>query len=344
MNLQQLLRENIRNLKPYSSARDEYKGKEAVFLDANENPFDTGYNRYPDPYQWALKARIGEIKFVAPENIFLGNGSDEGIDLLVRAFCEPHQDNIITIDPSYGMYQVCADTHAIEVRKVLLNDDFSLNVEAVLAAVDQHSKLLFVCSPNNPTANNLATEGLKTLLESFHGIVVIDEAYIDFSPENSALPWLASYDNLVVLQTFSKAWGFAGIRLGMAFGSQELIRVINKIKMPYNINALTQAFALKALEDLSAKEQYVASILQERERMMALLPSIPCITKVYPSDANFILVKTQDADVIYQYLIDRQIVVRNRSKVALCGNCLRLTVGTALENEALMKGLRGFGS
>jgi histidinol-phosphate aminotransferase len=341
MTLQSLLRANIRQLTPYASARDEYKGTDAIFLDANENPFDTGYNRYPDPYQRKLKERIVALKGhgLAPEQLFLGNGSDEGIDLLLRAFCEPGQDNVVAIDPSYGMYQVCADTHGIAVRKVLLRPDFSLDPEALLAAVDAHTKVIFLCSPNNPTANALDPKAMQWLLDRFQGLLVIDEAYIDFAPEATALPWLQAYERLIVLQTFSKAWGLAGIRLGMAFAHREVIAVMNKIKMPYNINALTQQYALEVLSDTTKKDAYVAQILSERARLAQALPSLPCILEVYPSDANFLLAKTTDAQGLYDALVARGIVVRNRSKVALCAGCLRLTVGTPAENDALLAAL-----
>lgn len=342
MNIKDLLRENIRKLKAYSSARDEYQGEAAIFLDANENPYHTGYNRYPDPYQQQLKARISEIKGVPASQMFLGNGSDEAIDLLMRAFCEPYRDNVIVLDPSYGMYQVAADTHGVEVRKVLLNKDFTLDYKAMLKEASKHSKLLFLCSPNNPTGNALSEKGMRKILDKFKGIVVIDEAYIDFCPDKTTIPWLQEYKNLVILQTFSKAWGLAGIRLGMAYANEKIIKVLNKIKMPYNINALTQEYALKALGDTETKDNLVEEILATRMAMNSSLKRVACIKEIYPSDTNFILVKTTNANQIYTYLTDRGVVVRNRHNVSLCRNCLRLTVGTPEENTSLLQALEAY--
>ncbi len=343
INIQSLLRENIRNLKPYSSARDEYKGKEATtFLDANENPFDTGYNRYPDPYQWGLKQEIAKVKGVGVEQIFLGNGSDEGIDILIRAFCEPRVDNIVSISPSYGMYQVCADTHGIETLKVRLNKDFSLNAQDVLKAITPNTKIVFLCSPNNPTGNNLDEAEIRKILHGFDGIVVVDEAYIDFSPENTKTSWLANYKQLVILQTFSKAWGLAGIRLGMAFASEEIIAVMNKIKMPYNVNELTQKYATEAVKDVAQKEAYVAEILVARKRMEKELSKLDLVQEIYPSDANFLLIRTANPNEIYNFLINRKIVVRNRSNIALCEGCLRITIGQKEENDILLESLKLF--
>ncbi len=342
MDFNSLLRANIRRLKPYASARDEFQGEAAIFLDANENPYDTGYNRYPDPYQRILKERIAELKQVHPDRIFLGNGSDEAIDLLLRAFCEPHKDNIVSIEPSYGMYRVCADTHGIEVKSVLLEEDFSLNHKAILKEKNKHSKIIFLCSPNNPTGNNLDPKGIEKILKKFKGLVVVDEAYIDFCPDETKVSWLEEYPNLVILQTFSKAWGLAGIRLGMAFAHPELIRILNKIKMPYNINTLTQEYALEALEKVEEKENYVEEILAARTAMFSALKEVKCVEKIYPSSANFILVKVDEATKLYHYLIERGIVVRNRSNVALCEGCLRLTVGTSEENTALLQGMERF--
>ncbi|MGB0522952.1 MAG: histidinol-phosphate transaminase [Flammeovirgaceae bacterium] len=344
VDLKSLLRANIRELIPYSSARDEYKGSDAIFLDANENPFDTGYNRYPDPYQRALKAEISKIKHVPANQIFLGNGSDEAIDLLIRAFCEPHQDNIIALDPSYGMYRVCADTQGITTQKVRLNPDFSLNVENLLAAVNEHTKIIFLCSPNNPTGNLLDTQAVISVIEQFNGIVVVDEAYIDFCPEASQTKLLSRYNHLLVMQTFSKAWGLAGIRLGMAFASAEIIGIINKIKMPYNINALTQQYALEAVKKVSEKDQYVAGILKEKALLAEALSAMPLIQQVYPSDANFILIKLAQPNEVYTYLTQQKVIVRNRSNVTLCAGCLRITVGTAEENRLLLKELAKFES
>jgi histidinol-phosphate aminotransferase len=343
MKFEDLLRANIRNLTPYSSARDEYKGKDAIFLDANENPYNSGYNRYPDPQQWEVKKRIAQIKGIQPEQIFLGNGSDEGIDLLIRALCEPHTDNIVVLDPSYGMYQVCADTHAVEVRKVLLTPDFKLDMPAIFAAIDSHTKIVFLCSPNNPTANCLDAGDMQKILKEFNGLVVIDEAYIDFCPEQSTVHWIEQFPNLVVLQTLSKAWGLAAIRLGMAFAQANIIRVLSKIKMPYNINILTQQFALEALKEEDKKAAAVREILEERKKMEAALAQISCITEVFPSDANFILVRTVNANGIYQYLSESsKVIVRNRHKTTLCQNCLRITVGTPEENSALLQALRAY--
>ena len=337
-----LLRDNIRELTPYSSARDEYTGKNGIFLDANENPFETGYNRYPDPYQQELKRAIGKVKNVAPEHIFLGNGSDEGIDLLIRAFCEPKTDNILTITPSYGMYKVCADTHGIQTIQVELNSDFSLDAQTILKAITPDTKIIFLCSPNNPTGNHLDEQEIRKIMHGFHGIVVIDEAYIDFSPEKTKTTWLSQYQQLVVLQTFSKAWGLAGIRLGMAFANEEIIQVMNKIKMPYNINALTQKYAIEQVEKVKQKELYVFQILTERDRLERLLAEIPFVQEIYPSDANFLLVKMDKPNRVYEFLAARQVIVRNRSKVTLCKGCLRITIGTKQENDTLLDNLKVF--
>ncbi len=339
MNLDNLLRPNIKNLKPYSSARDEFSGEAMVFLDANENPFNKPYNRYPDPLQRKLKKKIAEVKSCQPEQIFLGNGSDEPIDLLFRAFCEPGRDNIISIDPTYGMYQVAADINNIEVRKVRLKEDYSFSADELLAAADDNSKLAFVCSPNNPTANLMAKDEMLKLIENFKGLVVVDEAYIDFAPGESLLPELEKYPNLVILQTFSKAWGMAGIRLGMAFASPEIIRIFNKIKYPYNINILTQKKALKLLKKEDDKNGWVKLLLKERKKMAEQLTKFPFVVKVYPSDANFLLVKMYDARGIYDYLVENGIIVRDRSKVILCDDSLRLTVGSEEENEILIEKL-----
>ena len=337
--LNTLLRENIRNLKPYSSARDEYTGAEAVFLDANENPFNEPYNRYPDPYQRDVKEKISQLKNVDANQIFLGNGSDEPIDLLIRAFCEPGQDNIVTIDPTYGMYQVAADINNIEVKKVLLNEDFSLNPKAVLEACTEQTKMIFVCSPNNPTGNVLNEEAMIQLANNFKGILVVDEAYIDFAPEKSLLPKLKEFSNVVILQTFSKAWGMAGIRLGMAFASPEIITILSKIKYPYNINILTQEKALELLEREDEKLDWVKTLIAERDKLNDEFKTLPFVTGIYPSDANFLLVKVHDPKGIYDYLVDESVIVRDRSKVALCEGCLRITIGSPEENRALMESL-----
>lgn len=340
MNLEKLLRNNIKALKPYSSARDEFSGEAEVFLDANENPFNAPYNRYPDPLQKELKQKISGIKNIAPEKIFLGNGSDEPIDIVFRAFCEPGVDNIVTIEPTYGMYQVAADINNVEVRKVKLDQNYNFKAQDLLNAANLYTKAIFICSPNNPTGNLLdKTETIKLLTE-FDGIVVVDEAYIDFSPENSLLGLLDSCPNLIVLQTFSKAWGMAGIRLGMAFAQPEIIQVFNKIKYPYNINILTQQKALELLENVGEKNEWVKIILDERAKMIRKLFNLPFVQVIYPSDANFILVKMHDARGIYEYLTEQKIIVRDRSRVALCEDSLRITIGSPEENKKLRKALK----
>jgi len=344
--LENLLRDNIKSIVPYSSARDEYSGTEGVFLDANENPLGStvtpAHNRYPDPLQWKLKERIAVIKKVEKSMIFLGNGSDEPIDLLFRAFCRPGVDNAIILPPTYGMYQVAADINDVPTRKVNLTEDFQIDVEKVLAAIDKNTKLLFICSPNNPSGNALNGKAIRKLIESFEGIVVVDEAYIDFAPATTLVPELASYPNLVVLQTFSKAWGLAGLRVGMAFASEEIVRVLNKIKYPYNINGLAQSVALEGLKGLLQKEKMVEEILTERERLKEELLKIPAVVKVYPSDANFLLVKMTDANAAYSYLVERKVITRNRSNVIMCESCLRITVGTEKENSILLDELSKF--
>jgi len=340
MNLDKLLRNNIKALKPYSSARDEFSGEAEVFLDANENPFNAPYNRYPDPLQWAVKTKIAELKNISPEKIFLGNGSDEPIDIIFRAFCEPGVDNMVSIDPTYGMYQVAADINNVEVRKVKLNEEFGFSAQKLLDATNLYTKAIFVCSPNNPTANLLDHSEIIKLITGFDGLVVVDEAYIDFSPESSLLPELDSYENLIILQTFSKAWGMAGIRLGMAFAQPEIIRVFNKVKYPYNINILTQQKALELLDNLQEKEEWVKIIVDERAKMVKKLFKLPFVQVVYPSDANFILVKMNDALGIYEYLTEQKIIVRDRTKITLCDDCLRITIGSPEENKKLRKALK----
>lgn len=335
----QLLRPNILNLMPYSSARDEFSGTASVYLDANENPFETGYNRYPDPYQQEVKKKIGEVKGVNPELIFLGNGSDEPIDLLFRAFCNPGIDNVVAIDPSYGMYTVSAGINDIEVKKVLLTTDFQLEAEKVLAPVNDKTKLIFLCSPNNPSGNLLDKTELLKIVNGFSGLAVVDEAYIDFAPGASLLSELEDYPNLVILQTFSKAWGLAGIRLGMAFAGKEIIAVLNKIKYPYNINALTQQRALESLNKVDEKNNWVDTIIAERLKLSEQLLRFPFVTKIYPSDANFLLVKMNDARGIFDYLMEEGVIVRDRSKVALCEGSLRITVGCEEENKTLIEKL-----
>ena len=340
MNLNNLIRQNIKALKPYSSARDEFTGEAQVFLDANENPFNQPYNRYPDPLQRKLKEKISAIKDVPPGQIFLGNGSDEPIDLLIRVFCEPGTDNIVLPDPTYGMYEVAAGINNVEFRKIALDKNFQLDVEGLLNAADQHTKLIFLCSPNNPTGNSLDRTSIISILENFGGIVVLDEAYIDFVAGKSFLPVLSQYKNLVILQTFSKAWGMAGIRLGMAFADPEIIGVLNKVKYPYNLSILTQEKALELLGNAPRKDAWVEELLKERDRLEAGLAQLPAAGKVYPSDANFVLVKIADARKVYESLVGKGIIVRDRSKVRLCDNCLRITVGTREENDILVETLK----
>ena len=340
MEIANLVRPNIRKLVPYSSARSEFKGKAEVFLDANENPFETGLNRYPDPLQWKLKAAISQLKGVPAEQIFLGNGSDEAIDLVVRIFCEPRQDHILILPPTYGMYQVSSDIADVGIRSVSLTPDFQPDVEAILAAADEHSKILFICSPNNPTGNDVELERIRSLCAQFKGIVVVDEAYIDFSNQASCTSLLSEFPNLIVLQTFSKAWGMAGIRLGMAFASTEIIQLFNKVKPPYNINQLTQQIALETLETSQDDyRQLLSTLLSERERLIKGLGDLNFVEKIFPSDANFILVKMDDPSGTYQYLVEEGIIVRNRNSVHLCAGSLRITVGRPEENDALLTAL-----
>ena len=339
--LKELARPNVWALKPYSSARDEYSGVEAsVFLDANENPYHAPYNRYPDPLQKDLKGLIAPLKQVREEQIFLGNGSDEAIDLIFRAFCRPSVDNVVAIDPTYGMYQVCAEVNDVEYRKVLLDENYQFSADKLLAASDERTKAIFLCSPNNPTGNNLCRAEIEKLLQSFEGLVIVDEAYIDFSGARSFLLDLDNYPNLIVLQTFSKAWGCAAIRLGMAFASKEIIGLFNKIKYPYNVNLLTQNEAIALLKQPSTIAGWVDVLLKERSRLMDAFLSLPCCVHIYPTDANFFLAKVTDAKRIYDYLVSKGIIVRNRTKVALCGNCLRITIGTPEENDVLLDALK----
>ncbi len=343
--LQELTRPNIWKLKPYSSARDEYKGATAsVFLDANENPYNLPHNRYPDPMQHELKAVLAPIKNVRPEQIFLGNGSDEAIDLLFRAFCEPGTDNVVAIDPTYGMYQVCADVNNVAYRKVLLDEQFQFTADSLLAAADAHTKLIFLCSPNNPTGNDLSHTQIEILLNRFDGLVVVDEAYIDFSSLPSFAGMLDRYPNLIVLQTFSKAWGCAAIRLGMAFASPEIIGILSKIKYPYNVNQLTQQQALDMLNRYEEIGAWVQTLKAEREVLMRQVEALPCVLRVFASDANFFLARVDDASRIYAYLVNRGIIVRNRHSVSLCGNCLRITIGNPFENSQLMEALKNYRS
>lgn len=341
-NINNLLRDNIKTIKPYSSARDEYKevSNDMIFIDANENPFDNGVNRYPDPQQMIVKQRLSEIKSIDVSQILLGNGSDEVLDLIFRAFCEPNQDNIIILPPTYGMYSVLANINAISMKSVQLNEDFQPNVESILAAQNDKSKLLFLCSPNNPTANSFKAGKVEQLIKNFNGIVVIDEAYIDFSKEKSWLSRLKEFPNLIVTQTLSKAYGMAGVRLGICYASEEIIAVLNKIKPPYNINQLTQEMVIERLADFSAAELDIERIISDRKYLEEALLEIDFIETIYPSDANFLLVKVDDANKRYQQLIENGIVTRNRTNQPLCGNCLRFSVGTIKENEILIKTLK----
>ena len=340
-NIDKLLRDNIRALKPYSSARDEFSGEADVFLDANENPYNSPWNRYPDPRQIKLKTRIGEIKNIPAANIFLGNGSDEPIDLLIRAFCEPGKDNIVSISPSYGMYRVAADVNNVKVIDVPLTEEFGLNAGDVINSVTPFTKLIFLCSPNNPSGNALDHEGIEQIIGSFNGLVVIDEAYIDFCPEKSFLPSFQQYPNLVILQTFSKAWGMAGLRLGMAFAGEQIIEVLSRIKYPYNLSVLTQQKALELLNLEEKKSEWVKILLTERSNLIQELGKFPFIIRIYPSDANFLLVKTYDPKGIYKYLMEEKIIVRDRSGIRLCEGCLRLSVGSPEENTLLINALTG---
>ena len=341
--LEQLTRPNIWRLAPYSSARDEYSGKEAhVFLDANENPYNKPFNRYPDPLQRELKKEIAKVKRIPEENIFLGNGSDEAIDLPYRIFCRPGIDNVVAIEPTYGMYRVCADTNDVEYRPVMLDDKYQMDADKVLAACDANTKLIWICSPNNPTGNNIDREQIEKVLNGFDGIVIVDEAYSDFSDQRPFRLDLAQYPNIIVLNTFSKAWGCAAIRLGMAFASKEIIALYNKVKYPYNVNMLTQQQATNALSSRKDIEDWVRLLLQERTRMMRAFLDLPICEKVYPSDANFFLAKMSDAQAIYDYLVDKGIIVRNRTRVTLCNECLRITIGTKSENTELLGALRSF--
>lgn len=338
-----LTRENIKNLTPYSSARDEFKGEAKIFLDANENsygsPLTRWYNRYPDPLQWKVKDKLSEIKGVPSENIFLGNGSDECIDILMRAFCEPAQDNIIICPPTYGMYEVSASINNVAVKKIPLTPAFQLNLEAIEEAIDDHTKMIFLCSPNNPTGNSMNREDIEIILNNYFGLVVIDEAYINFSSYRSFVQELEDYPNLVVLQTLSKAWGLASLRVGMTFANKQVIDIMNRIKPPYNINQASQDLVVKALEEVGQVNDMIREIVRQREILRAALEQMEMVEKVYPSDANFLLVKIRDARKVYEELLAKGIVVRDRSNVILCENCLRITVGTDIENENLIKAL-----
>lgn len=341
--LEELVRPNILSLKPYSSARDEYSGKEAhVFLDANENPYNQPYNRYPDPLQRDLKAMIEKIKQVPASCIFLGNGSDEAIDLAYRCFTRPGIDNVVAIEPTYGMYKVCADINDVEYRPVLLDEHFQISAEKLLAACDDNTKIIWICSPNNPTGNNINREEITKVLEQFEGIVIIDEAYSDFSQEKPFRLELRNYKNLIVLNTFSKAWGCAAIRLGMAFAHPEIINIYNKVKYPYNVNLLTQQKAMEALKEPYETDKVIRILLQERARLISAFRDLPICEGIYPTDANFFLAKMTDAQKIYDYLVNKGIIVRNRTRISLCNNCLRITIGTKTENAELLSALRQY--
>ena len=341
--LEELTRKNIWSLAPYSSARNEYAGREArVFLDANENPYNEPYNRYPDPLQLELKAQLSRVKGVPAECIFLGNGSDEAIDLPYRCFCEPGKDNVVAIEPTYGMYKVCADINDVEYRPVLLDEHYQITADRLLAATDDHTKIIWLCTPNNPTGNSLNREEIIKVIENFEGLVIVDEAYSDFSAQKTLRSELAKYPNLIVLNTMSKAWGCAAIRLGMAFASPEIIAIFNKVKYPYNVNQLTQQQALEALKDPYEVDNWVKVLLQERSRMMDAFELLPICLKVYPTEANFFLAKMTDATKIYNYLVDQGIIVRNRNRIQLCQNCLRITIGTKTENSELIAALRQY--
>ncbi len=339
--LQQLVRPNIWSLAPYSSARNEYAGREAhVFLDANENPYNSPYNRYPDPLQLELKAQLSKVKGVPAECIFLGNGSDEAIDLPYRIFCEPGIDNVVAIEPTYGMYKVCADINNVAYRPVLLDEHYQTTADRLLSACDDHTKLIWICSPNNPTGNTICREEIVRVIQAFQGLVIVDEAYSDFCHEQSFRSQLAEYPNLIVLNTMSKAWGGAAIRLGMAFASPDIIALYNKVKYPYNVNLLTQRQALEMLKDPFEVDKWVRMLLLERTRMVDAFRMLPCCEEVYPTEANFFLARMTDANAIYDYLVGRGIIVRNRSRVQLCQNCLRVTIGTKGENNELIAALR----
>ena len=338
-----LTRPNIWDLAPYSSARNEYSGHEAtVFLDANENPYNAPLNRYPDPLQRELKKKISQIKGVAEECIFLGNGSDEAIDLPYRCFTRPGIDNVVAIEPTYGMYKVCADLNDVEYRPVLLDENYQMSAERLLAKTDKNTKIIWICSPNNPTGNSMKREEIIKVIENFEAFVIVDEAYGDFSQEKTLRSELSKYPNLIVLNTMSKAWGCAAIRLGMAFASKEIISIYNKVKYPYNVNLLTQKQAFEALKEPFQVDKWVKILLQERQRMIQSFMLLPICEKVYPTDANFFLAKMTDAQSIYNYLVERGVIVRNRTRVTLCNNCLRITIGTKGENNELLSALRQY--
>lgn len=344
--LQAILRDNIKTLVPYSSARNEFKGTASILLDANENSYGTPlseeYNRYPDPLQLTLKEKLSKVKGVPSKNMFLGNGSDEAIDILIRAFCRPGIDNILILPPTYGMYEVSANINDVAVKKVNLDSDFQLNLDLISESIDENTKIIFICSPNNPTGNSIFREDVETIMSNFKGLVVVDEAYINYSRTKTFIQELTEYSNLVILQTFSKAWGMAGLRLGMAFASEEIIEVFNKIKPPYNVNQATQTLALEALDKVYMVNNWIRDTVKERGNLSNILEELPFVDRVFPSDANFILVKTDNAAAIYDYLISKGVVVRDRSKVELCEGCLRITIGTIEENKELVSILKNY--
>lgn len=345
-NLENLVRENIKRLTPYSSARKEYSGAAQIFLDANENsfgsPLERNYNRYPDPLQIEIKEKIAILQDVKQGQIFIGNGSDEAIDLLFRIFCEPRRDNILICPPTYGMYEVSADINDIAIKRANLTDDFQLDYEKIKKTIDSYTKLIFICSPNNPTGNIFAREEVLQIVKEFNGIVVVDEAYVHFSDEKSFVSEIEDYPNLVVLQTFSKAWGLAGLRVGLAFANEEIIKLFNKVKPPYNISQIAQETILEALKNQKEVEKTIAEIINEREKLIDNLREIEYVQKIYPTDANFVLVKVSDANEIYGRLLDEKIVVRNRNNVELCAGCLRITIGIPAENEKLVEALKKY--
>ena len=345
-NLERITRENIRKMTPYSSARDEFDGDGKIFLDANENslgsPLINWYNRYPDPHQRALKQTVSKVKSIATGSIFMGNGSDECIDLIYRCFCRPSVDNVIICPPTYGMYEVMANTNDVEVRTVPLLPDFQLDVDGIASSVDERSRIIWICSPNNPTGNSMKRDDIETILNNFEGIVVIDEAYVNFSRQRSFIASLNDYPNLVVLQTFSKAWGLAGLRLGMAFASPAIISLMDRIKYPYNINKVSQELAIKALAEVGQVNDMIREIVSMRQALAEVFSTIPIVEKVYPSDANFILVKIMEAPRVYRFLLSRGIVVRDRSNITMCDNCLRITIGTEKENTELVDAMADY--
>lgn len=344
--LQKLIRENIKNLRPYSSARHEFTGKASVFLDANENAFGSPlaekFNRYPDPLQWQLKFQLARIKGVPAENIFIGNGSDEVIDLAYRIFCNPGADNVIICPPTYGMYEVSADINDVDIKKVNLTKDFQLDVDGILEAVNANTKLLFICSPNNPTGNNMKRDDVEVLLNNFPGIIIIDEAYINYSKQKTFIQELTEYPNLIVMQTLSKAWGLAALRLGLCYASMDIIDLYNKVKPPYNINEASQQIGLEALHQTETINNWIREVVQQKEFLYKHLAQFSFVDTIYPSDANFILVKVQDANRLYEYLSANGVIVRNRNKEVHCENCLRITIGTSEENKQLIELLKTY--